>query len=94
LIVGALKIKQEDMAILRAAIEAELAKPVNAWAAQRYKEANRSHMRFRWDVLYASKLKIGDGVGSKGDVDLYAYMNDDHIDSALQAIMGKDYAPA
>ena len=40
--------------------------------------------RFRWDLLWASKIKIGDGRGVKGDVDLYAYMNDAQIDTALK----------
>jgi hypothetical protein len=31
-----------------------------------------------------SGLKIGDGKGMSGDIDLYAYMNDDHIDTALR----------
>jgi len=40
--------------------------------------------RFRWDLLYASKIVIGDGVGIIGDVNLYQYMNDSHIDTALK----------
>lgn len=43
--------------------------------------------RYRWDLLYFSKLKIGDGVGIKGDLDLYAYMNDTHIDTALKSFI-------
>ena len=34
-----------------------------------------------------SMLKIGDGVGVKGDVDIYAYANDDHLDTALRHIV-------
>lgn len=40
--------------------------------------------RFRWDCFWASKIKIGDGIGIDGDINLYAYMNDDHIDTALK----------
>jgi len=41
-------------------------------------------MRFRWDLLHASRIKIGDGRGMRGDVELYAYMNDAQIDTALK----------
>jgi len=40
-------------------------------------------MRFRWDLLWASKIKIGDA-RNPGDVNLYAYMNDAQIDTALK----------
>ena len=40
--------------------------------------------RFRWDLLNASKIKIGDGKGMSGDVPLYGYMNDNQIDTALK----------
>jgi hypothetical protein len=43
--------------------------------------------RYRWDLLYASRIKIGDGIGSRGDIDLYAYMDDSHIDTALRSIV-------
>jgi hypothetical protein len=52
--------------------------------ADKVKDVNK---RYRWDLLYMSKLKIGDGVGIKGDLDLYAYMDDTHIDTALRAII-------
>ena len=42
--------------------------------------------RFCFDVLRASRIKIGDGAGVKGDLDLYAYANDNHIFTALKAI--------
>ena len=41
--------------------------------------------RLRWDLFYASRVRIGDGVGIDGDVNLYAYMNDSHIDTVLKA---------
>lgn len=43
--------------------------------------------RYRWDLLYRSGLKIGDGVGVNGDINLYAYLNDEHIDTALRSIV-------
>ena len=42
--------------------------------------------RVRWDCLYATKIKIGDGIGQDG-LPLYAYLNDEHIDTALRSIM-------
>ena len=43
--------------------------------------------RYRWDLLYRSRIKIGDGVGIQGDVNLYSYMDDNHIDSALRSFI-------
>lgn len=50
------------------------------------KLGNDVEKRFRWDLLYMTKIRIGDGVGIEGDINLYSYLNDDHIDTAL-----KDY---
>lgn len=44
-------------------------------------------MRYRWDTLRATGLKIGNGVGIKGDIDLYAYLDDENIDAALRSII-------
>jgi hypothetical protein len=43
--------------------------------------------RLRWDLLHASRLRIGDGKGMSGDIALYAYMDDTHIDTALRQYM-------
>ena len=42
--------------------------------------------RLRWDTLYATRIKIGDGKGMPG-LPLYGYLNDSHIDTALKHIM-------
>ena len=42
--------------------------------------------RVRWDCLYATNIKIGDGIGQDG-LPLYAYLDDSHIDTALRNIM-------
>lgn len=42
--------------------------------------------RYRWDLLYMSDLKIGDGKGM-GGLPLYAYMDDTHIDTALRSFI-------
>jgi len=44
-----------------------------------YAARGLSAKRLRWDVLYASKFPI---------CSLYSYLNDDHIDTALRAIVG------
>ena len=54
-------------------------------AAADYKEAKLSHMRFRWDVLRAT------GMMKFVCEELYKYLNDDHIDSALRKMLGSDY---
>jgi len=74
-----MKITPEDYAILEKAIKPMMYK------------INRSGitaMRWRWDCLYRCGLKIGDGIGMPGDLNLYAYMDDTHIDTALKRITG------
>lgn len=57
---------------------------------ERYRQAGLADMdlnkRYRWDLLYGSKLKIGDGRGMSG-LPLYAYLDDTHIDTALRRIV-------
>lgn len=43
-------------------------------------------MRYRWDLLHVSCVKIGDGVGM-GGLPLYGYLDDEHIDTALRRIV-------
>lgn len=85
-----MKMKPEDFAVLKQRVEAVVA--ANPGAAALYKSKGLTHMRYRWDLLYASGLKIGDGVGTTGDLNLYAYMNDTHIDTALRAIVGDSFS--
>jgi hypothetical protein len=40
--------------------------------------------RFRWDLLWMSGIKIGDGVGVTGDIN--GDYNSDHIDTALRRV--------
>ncbi len=87
-----MKITPEDFEKLRAAIQ-----PLDDFTtresyrqrtfpnADKAKDVNK---RYRWDLLWLSKLKIGDGVGIKGDIDLYAYLDVTHIDTALRRIVG------
>jgi hypothetical protein len=84
-----LKIRPSDLEVLRAACK--LVTDLHPRAASQYQSAGHSHKRFRWDVLRATRLRIGDGAGAPGDIDLYAYLDDTHIDSALRAILGSEY---
>lgn len=81
-----LKIKPEDYAVIRDAMVKIMQE--NPHAAENYKASGLSEKRYRWDVLHQTRIKFwGDGVGVKGDLNLYAYLNDDHIDSALRKIV-------
>lgn len=53
-----------------------------------YKTNNMSPMRFRWDCLH---YVTNDGEGRLGrefSKELYVYLDDSHIDSALRRIVG------
>lgn len=80
-----MKIKPEDLTKLKAAV-----KPYDTAELRTYyldnPRGNDRNMRFRWDLLRLSGLKIGDGKGMSG-LPLYAYMNDDHIDTALRSFI-------
>lgn len=88
-----MKIKPEDYEKIKSAVQHVLDKRPDAM--QVYIDSGKTAKRFRWDVLYASGLKIGDGIGTQGDVNVYGYAHDDHIDTALRTIMkeaGLDWA--
>lgn len=78
----ALKIKPEHLDHMRQA----LAKWDTPFYRERYKAAGLSDMRFRGDALRAAGLMPW--VCS----DLYAYLNDEHIDSALRHLVKSLYA--
>lgn len=86
-----LKITPDDLAALKAAVAPlDTAERRQAYIENNFPRADRTKdkdMRYRWDLLYASQLRIGDGVGMQGDLNLYAYLNSDHIDSALRSFV-------
>ena len=51
-------------------------------AAVSYQNTGFSHMRYRWDILHASKHDMKY---------LYQYLDDSHIDTALRKILGNDW---
>ena len=88
-----MKFTSEHLAILRAGVDKVLAN--NPHAAQAYEEGRfaRSEKvkdlqrRFCFDVFYASAVKIGDGVGTSGDI-IGNYTND-HLYTALKTLCPK-----
>ena len=93
-----LKITPEDLQVLRNALTPlDTQERRTAYRNGQFPNAERCKdldMRYRWDLLYASGLKLGDGVGVRGDLDLYAYLDDDHIDSALRHLVAALQAEA
>ena len=86
-----LKIKPEDLEILRMAVvpfdTEELRAKYRNGDFPRSELTRDVDKRYRWDLMWLSRLKLGDGVGVKGDLNLYAYLNDQHIDSALRHVV-------
>lgn len=78
-----MKIKPEHYKLMAEALAPLI---LNTAVRQSYTAAGYSDMRFRWDVLRASTIEGVRGITWIGD-NLYPYMNDDHIDTALRHIM-------
>lgn len=85
---GKLKITGNDYDVLAAACQKVM--DANPGMHEQYRKEGLSEMRYRWDILWKTGLKIGKSVGTPGDLNLYDYCNDDHIDSALRQITGTD----
>jgi hypothetical protein len=85
----AMKMKAEHFEALRAAI-APLDTPARreAYLSGRFPRAELVKdldKRYRWDLLWGTTGSERVGFWS----DLYAYLNDDHIDTALRSIVPK-----
>jgi hypothetical protein len=74
-----LKIKPEHYELLKKVFEAGKALVPSKEA---YREAGMSDKRWRWDAMWAGKKVAGELPWGE----LYKYLNDDHIDSALRQI--------
>ncbi len=78
-----MKIRSTDLAVLKRAIHQAMQD--NPTIASEYETRGLSSKRLRWDLLRLSSLNVfGDGIGTHGDLNLYAYLNDSHIDTALK----------
>lgn len=79
-----MKITPEDYAILELAVKRTIAR--TGLTLDNYTSLGLTAKRYRWDMLEKTQLKIGDGINTKGDVNIYAYANNKHIDAALRKI--------
>ena len=83
-----MKMKKEHYDIIKKAISLipkSAAKEHREFIKQEGK-AKDIEKRLRWDMLYATQIKIGDGKGMSG-LPLYEYLSDNHIDTALKQII-------
>ena len=76
-----MKIKDQDYQLLKESAFTRLDADDPA-RANKYYHADWTPVRFRWDVLCRSKYPIGQ---------LYSYLNNNHIDTALRSIMDAYY---
>ena len=79
-----MKITPEDYAVLESAIKRTIAQ--TGLSLDNYTSLGLTAKRYRWDLLEKSQIKIGDGINIDGDVNIYAYANNNHIDTALRKI--------
>ncbi len=79
-----MKISAEDYAVLESAIKRTIAR--TGLSLDNYTSLGLTAKRYRWDLLEQSQIKIGDGINIDGDVNIYAYANKAHIDTALRKI--------
>jgi hypothetical protein len=75
-----MKMKPADYELLEKEITAFLEK--HPTLQEEYMQRGLSEKRFRWDILY--KLSLSPYICTN----LYGYLNDEHIDSALRKITG------
>ena len=88
-----MKIQPQDLQVLKV----KLLPFINDHTIKAYETGNFSNSasvkdlqkRFCFDLLYASRVKIGDGIGIMGDINLYSYMNDEHIYTAIKSFAPK-----
>lgn len=77
--------KPEHFEVLKQALDRANVKDPSAFA--RYEARGLSHFRFRWDATFTTQHNskpLGDWICKE----LYTYLNDDHIDTALRQYFG------
>jgi hypothetical protein len=79
-----MKITAADYAVLEKAIKDTIAR--TGLSLDNYTSLGLTAKRYRWDLLEQSAIKIGDGLTINGDVNIYAYANKTHLDTALRKI--------
>lgn len=78
-----MKFSKEHYDILANAIAEVLLTNSKSYLAEVYAELTKR--RFRWDLFWASNVKIGDGIGTGGDI--IGDYDDSHIDTALRNVV-------
>lgn len=79
-----MKVTAEDYALLESAVRRTIAR--TGLSIDNYTSLGLTAKRYRWDMLEQSEIVIGDGIKIKGDIDIYAYANKNHVDTALRRI--------
>ncbi len=79
-----MKVTPEDYTVLESAVKRTIAQ--TGLTLDNYISLGLTAKRYRWDMLEKSRIKIGDGISINGDVNIYAYANNNHIDTALRKI--------
>ena len=79
-----MKITAADYAILERAVKRTIAR--TGLSIDNYTSLGLTAKRYRWDMLEQSEIIIGDGVKIIGDINIYAYANKSHLDTALRRI--------
>lgn len=86
-----MKMKPEHLAILRAAVAPhDTIGHRAAYRAGNFPNADAckdKNMRYRWDCVYRSKLRIVARAAMPDDLVVYDYLNDDNIDTALRSFI-------
>lgn len=86
-----LRIRPRDMQTLREAVLPEdTAERRSAYSSGQFPQSRQCKdwdLRYRWDLLRASQLRLGGGGVARGDLNLYSYLSDKHIDAALRSIV-------
>lgn len=82
-----MKITQTDYEILANAIKKVQSNP-ECPTLDNYRKRELTDIRYAWDMFWYTGLRIGDSKGNSGDINLYSYLNDTHIETALLKIVG------
>lgn len=71
-----MKMRDSDFSRLKRLIDGVIS--ANPNMKREYMELGLTSKRYRWDLLWLSRFEV---------VELYDYLNDDHIDTALRKIV-------
>lgn len=82
-----MKIKGENYQVLKEAVDKVINEQGNK--SKRYQQGMLTFRRYCFDLFYATGIRIGDGIGVRGDI-IIENCNDDHIFTALKRIV-KDH---